>query len=1580
MGDENIDTRVVELDFDNKKFEKNVKKTQTSLDDLNDSLQFDGVSDSMDTVISKFSALDVAAITVVTNITNRIVNLGIQLVKSLSIDQVSAGWDKFGQKTTSMATLASQTIKVAGQEITNYSDKLEAINTQLDKLNWFTDETSYNFTDMVDNIGKFTAAGQDLDKSVEAMMGIANWAALSGQNATMASRAMYNLAQAMGKGYVQLIDWKSIQNANMDTQEFRQTVLDTAVSMGELTKEGENYITKTGKKFNRNQFSEELSSKWFTSDVLTASLGKYSAAVDKIYEIAEETGMTASEVMARYGDELDSFGLKAFKAAQEARTFGDALNSVKDAVSTGWMNTAEKIFGGYDESKGLWTDLANELYDVFAAGGDFRNEVLGIWKDLGGRADLFEHGGENQGAFWNLFDAITTVISTIKSAFNDIFPISAFEDETDKANDLGVKLKSITERIKDWSLRVKEAVSENSEFANILRGVFSIAKLGLTVMNAIKYALDQIVSALKSLVKDIFRRISYYLSDLSFMEDIFGTIVEYSNKVADALTDLFNEIGKSDIFDKVISFFKSLFAELAKANIISNVTGVVKSFFAALSNNGKTAEAFKNIFASIFTILSRIGSAILKIVGLINKYVVPLISKLLSFVASISGGLIGTLIDIVSSIFQLISGMVDFGAIAKKITEIIASFNTGDLTTKFKPLGTFFEGVKTLISGVITMFKAMVPVLQTMFMILGKVLTAIGNALTTLFGKGGGKSGIIAAALLIAVTALIGIMTIVSLFKRVLGSATGILDGVVEVLDSFSASLRAKVFKSIASSMLMFAASIAILGAINRDQLIAATAVFLVLTGVMVALLKLFAEMNKGKGQYAQASKNINLVNKLAKALLKMSASIVLFSIAAKKMGSMSETQMQTAMSGVLVAVAGMASICFIATKLKAKNLASVTALTVLAIGMSTALLVFSAVINIIGKMSFGDSGSLLKIIAVLAAFVASVGVITALAGKVSAGSEAKLAALAIIAGILGAALIPISLVIVALSRISWSGLGVALTGLVSVILGFIGVCAVVGKLQNKAIAKFAAMSAIFIVFDAALVPLTIALKTLSTISWQQMIVAVAGLSATLLAIIGIAKLMETMGVSIISLIGMATSLTILSVAVNGLAVAFMSFSAVSLLDIAKGLIAMAAAILIIGALDKVIPGITTTLLAVSVSMLGISVALFIAAAAFSMLSATLATFGVALAAFLSTTLELLIDSMDQIGELLGGFMSAFLDGIIEYAPKIVEALFALIKTTLVGLADMLPEILVSLFNMVTKLLQALVTYIPQWTILLVKIVVGLLDALTSELSTLVHSLVDFVVEFIVSALDALSDNLGKIVNAAIDFILSLIKTLGETFRKRAGDFVDTIYEFGVNIIKGLWNGIVHALADLLGNIPWIGDKIKECLLEALDEHSPSKMTYEMGDYLMQGLSNGMVENTDETAKEAADTMTDVVSAIGDTISNGVDDDTLTITPVLDLSNVRSGANTISSLMNNISGGSIGTSVKLANAASSEFSASRSGGSNGQNGANTTNNSSTCNYYSTFNITADNPEEFARQADTILQRMRQRSNLAKGGV
>ena len=702
------DTHVVELDFNNKKFEKNVSQSMSTLDKLKKKFSFKGIENSINTVSASISNLEVVSITAIQNITNRVVNLGIQRIKSLTVDNLSRGWTKFGQKTTSVATMAAQNLKVAGKELINYSEKMEVINEQLEKLNWFSDETSYTFTDMVDNIGKFTAAGQDLDSSVKAMEGIATWAALSGQNATTASRAMYQLAQAIGKGKIQLIDWKSIQNANMDTQEFRQTVLDTAVAMGQLTKAGQNYITKTGKKFTKNQFTEALDTGWFTSDVLRKTLNKYSAAIDQIYEISEKEGLTAAEVIEKYGDQLDAFSVKAFKAAQEARTFTDVLNATIDAVSSKWMKTFEILVGGYDDAKKLWSNLADEFYDAFAESGNFRNSILEQWKNLEGRADLFAHtGDEKQGAFWNIFDSIKAVVGAVKDAWNDIFPKTVFKDAKDQAKDLGNQFKTFTERLQAFTKKMKPSEETLSRIRGILNGVFSVLKFGI---NLIKIAAALISPLLTLAVKGI-QAISSILSSLgqkfaAFIEKVqykFGNFIDEiqsSEKVFNAVNKVISTIGKAFskfanvITSKVIPAFRNLVGKLG--SILSSFKDKIANLFSFSGNSGSDTFNTKEISKQSRRI-SDASSNVNKATNEVSNSIKNVQTKTESLLEKIRNGFVSIGQKISDVFHRLDESLSPLGKLVKSFGSAIKSrlYATIDLlTVAFNLLSKGFEKIK----------------------------------------------------------------------------------------------------------------------------------------------------------------------------------------------------------------------------------------------------------------------------------------------------------------------------------------------------------------------------------------------------------------------------------------------------------------------------------------------------------------------------------------------------------------------------------------------------------------------------------------------------------------------------------------------------------------------------------------------------------------------------------------------------------------------------------------------------------------------------------------------------------------------
>ena len=285
---------------------------------------------------------------------------------------------------------------------------IDDVESQLSELMWFSDETSYSFTDMTSNVGKFTSQNIGLEDSVQAMMGIANAAALAGANSTEASRAMYNISQAMGVGSMKLIDWKSIENANMATSQFKQAMIDAAVEVGTLKKKSDGLwvgVNTAGKEYEVTveSFREELAQGWLSTDAMMTAFKRFGDYSNTVFEKATEDGLTCAEAMEALGDDYDELAMRAFKAAQEAKTFADMVEATKDAVSSQWSKIFQEIFGNYEEAKEVWTWWANSLYELFADPLWDTADMFAEWHDLGGYQKAVEGVAT---VWWSLADAI----------------------------------------------------------------------------------------------------------------------------------------------------------------------------------------------------------------------------------------------------------------------------------------------------------------------------------------------------------------------------------------------------------------------------------------------------------------------------------------------------------------------------------------------------------------------------------------------------------------------------------------------------------------------------------------------------------------------------------------------------------------------------------------------------------------------------------------------------------------------------------------------------------------------------------------------------------------------------------------------------------------------------------------------------------------------------------------------------------------------------------------------------------------------------------------------------------------------
>ena len=650
-----VDERVVSMQFDNAQFERNASQSMSTLDKLKKALKFEKTAESLDTlseatkrldfspmvdgletVEEKFSAMEVIAVTTLVNITNSVVNTGKQLAKSLSVDQIASGWDKYNQKIQSVQTIINST-----------GMSLEEVNDVLSQLMWFSDETSFSFTDMTQALAQMTSSGGKVEKLIPLITGIANATAFAGKGANEFSRAIYNLNQSYGAGYLNYTDWRSLELAGVDSKTLKQVIIDTGVAMGKIRKG----------KVTVSNFSQTLKSKWADISVMEAAFGRFSELSQAAYELVKNGEVklidgtifkadveTASDAIDLLADKFDSIASTAFMAAQEYKSFSDAINATKDAVSSGWMKTFDIIFGNLEESKELWTDVGDALWEVFAKGAKARNEMLQGWKDLGGRNSLIQ-------SFWNVWESVGKIITPIKESFRDIFPSVTAE-----------QLADITSKLKDFTEKLKISDDTAKKFKRTFKGLFSILDIFKKTISAVIKPIGQLIGS-------------------EGLKNFVNLFLDAAASVGDSLTALngnFDTTNISESFSKMAGII---------SDVINNATEKVKGFGNIFTKIGSTIpKVVGEIWESMKTVFGWMSENITAtdiFAGLAGGGIFKIAIKLARLVSNIKetledGGLMGLIFGGKKGDKEFSKGIADtFKEILGSVNETLQSFTSG---------------------------------------------------------------------------------------------------------------------------------------------------------------------------------------------------------------------------------------------------------------------------------------------------------------------------------------------------------------------------------------------------------------------------------------------------------------------------------------------------------------------------------------------------------------------------------------------------------------------------------------------------------------------------------------------------------------------------------------------------------------------------------------------------------------------------------------------------------------------------------------------------------------------------------------
>ena len=303
----------------------------------------------------------------------------------------------------------------------------------------------------------------------------------------------------------------------------------------------------------------------------------------------------------------------------------------------------------------------------------------------------------------------------------------------------------------------------------------------------------------------------------------------------------------------------------------------------------------------------------------------------------------------------------------------------------------------------------------------------------------------------------------------------------------------------------------------------------------------------------------------------------------------------------------------------------------------------------------------------------------------------------------------------------------------------------------------------------------------------------------------------------------------------------------------------------------------------------------------------------------LDAILQLLHDNEAKIVQAAIDLLLALLKGIADNISLVVAMAVNIITGFLQGLADNLPRIVSAAANIVIQYVQGIANnygkIITAGANLIVKFVNGIANSYGKLISAGASAVGKFVIGIANSAnklvtagttavikfAEGLEKNATRLANAAGRILLQLLQGLKKSIDTYSPQITAAAVDIGIALVEGVIKGLgmkAGALATaLVGILPGPLKKFAGKLGLA----SPSKLFMGFGKNIVEGLVIGIQQNApavsavlDDTANMAADTMRASLRGISEAVDEL--DANPVITPILDLTTVRSQAQELSDL------------------------------------------------------------------------------------
>lgn len=1375
-----IDERVVEMRFDNKQFESNVQTSLSTLDRLKKSLNLSGAAKGFDEIDSaskkvnmnglanavesvrlKFSALEVMAVTALANITNSALNAGKRIVSALTIDPIKTGFQEYETQIGAVQTILANT----QHEGTN----LQQVNRALDELNTYADKTIYNFTEMTRNIGTFTAAGVNLQTSVDSIKGIANLAAVSGSTSQQASTAMYQLSQALAAGKVSLMDWNSVVNAGMGGKVFQDALVRTSELLGTGAK---NAINMYG------SFRESLTKgEWLTTEVLTETLKQFAGA----YSEADLIQQGFSESQAK---EIAQMAKTAEEAATKVKTFTQLWDTLKESAQSGWTATWEILIGDFEEAKDLLSEVSETIGNVIGEAAQARNDLLSGGLSSGWK-QLLNQGIADEAGY---IESIQEVARKSGDAFDKMVADSDnFSDALKKGLQEGVissdtlsdAVHNLRDKMTGMSQEERKAAGYTSEMVEQIEKLDEGLKNGSVSMDEFTEKILK-PSGRENLIQSIWNAAKGLMSVIA--------------PIKEAFRDIFPPMTSEQLY-AFTEALRNLTERMKLSETTSeNLKRTFKGLFAVLDIIKQAVTAVFNAVGSLLGGVGDLGAGILGVTGTFGDWLV----KLDEFIkqGDVFNKVLGTIVSVIKTVATAIRDFVK--VVAEKIAfpgfELLHSL-LERLHARMSQIGDAAGGMKSSVSSA---FEAMgnalancqfMQLLQAIWdavkAIAGGIADAMGKVGSSLIDSIGNAdfsgvidllNGISFGAIAVGITKFVGaIKEQLDSIGSIKESFIGILDSVRGCFEAYQSQLQAGTLLKIASAIAILVASLVALSLIDSAKLSAALGAITVLFADLMASMAIF---NKISGMASGVIRSTT-------AMLAISTSVLILASALKKLGDLDAKQLATGLTGV----AGLTATMIVAAKSLGKGGPTI-------IKGASQMVIFAAAIKVLASacedLSALDWEGLAKGLVGVGVLLAEVSLFMNTA-KFSGQSVTTATGIVILSG----AIKILASACEDFAQMNWGEIGRGLTSIGIVLAEIVAFTRLTGNAQHVI-----ATSAALIGIGAAMKILAAAVKDFSAMNWSELAVGLVGMAGALatvtIAVNFMPKNMIAIGTGLIAvstallimasalenmggmewneiakgLVALGGSLGIMAVGLgamtgtlSGSAAMLVAASALAILTpvlsilgamswtaIVKGLVSLAGAFTVIGVAGAVLTPLVPTILGLSgamaligVAVLGLGAGLLAAgtglsaiAVGFTALAAAGTAGATAVVASLTVIITGIADLIPAIVAKIGEAIVEFCKVIANSAGEIGNAVKEVVLTLVDVLIECVPAIADGALKLIAGVLEALVQYTPQIVDSLFQFLIGVLEGIARNLPGLIQAAIDVLMAFFAGIVDAL--------------------------------------------------------------------------------------------------------------------------------------------------------------------------------------------------------------------------------------------------